>query len=93
MSDSGIGMAPDFIGRVFEPFERERVVETRHIEDTGLGISVAKNVIDHMGGTISLCSARHQGATFTVMLPLTVRTSDGYRSHNETIGRRPAVIT
>lgn len=88
VSDNGIGMAPEFIGRVFEPFEREQVVETRHIEGTGLGMSIVKNVIDHMGGTISLCSARHQGTTFTVMLPLTVRTLDGYQSHNETIERR-----
>ena len=76
IEDNGIGMAPEFVGRIFEPFERERSDETRSIEGTGLGMSITKSIVDQMGGTITVKSERHHGTTFTVDLPLCLERAD-----------------
>ncbi len=70
IEDNGIGMTADFVGRIFDPFERERTDETRGIEGTGLGMSITKSIIDQMGGIIEVSSERHRGTKFTVELPL-----------------------
>ncbi|WP_158539844.1 hybrid sensor histidine kinase/response regulator [Gordonibacter sp. 28C] len=76
IEDNGIGMTADFVGRIFDPFERERTDETRGIEGTGLGMAITKSIIDQMGGTIDVKSERHRGTTFTVELPLRLETAD-----------------
>ena len=76
IDDNGIGMAPEFVGRIFEPFERERSDETRSIEGTGLGMSITKSIVDQMGGAIAVKSERHHGTTFTVDLPLCLERAD-----------------
>lgn len=76
IEDNGIGMTADFVGRIFDPFERERTDETRGIEGTGLGMSITKSIIDQMGGTIEVSSERHRGTKFTVELPLRLETAD-----------------
>ncbi|WP_417341678.1 hybrid sensor histidine kinase/response regulator [Gordonibacter urolithinfaciens] len=76
IEDNGIGMAPEFVGRIFEHFERERSDETRSIEGTGLGMSITKSIVDQMGGAIAVKSERHHGTTFTVDLPLCLERAD-----------------
>lgn len=76
IEDNGIGMAPEFVGRIFEPFERERSDETRSIEGTGLGMPITKSIVDQMGGAIAVKSERHHGTTFTVDLPLCLERAD-----------------
>lgn len=76
IEDNGIGMAPEFVGRIFEPFERERSDETRSIEGTGLGMSITKSIVDQMGGAIAVKSERHHGTTSTVDLPLCLERAD-----------------
>lgn len=76
IEDNGIGMAPEFVGRIFEPLERERSDETRGIEGTGLGMSITKSIVDQMGGAIAVKSERHHGTTFTVDLPLCLERAD-----------------
>lgn len=76
IEDNGIGMAPEFVGRIFESFERERSDETRSIEGTGLGMSITKSIVDQMGGAIAVKSERHHGTTFTVDLPLCLERAD-----------------
>lgn len=76
IEDNGIGMAPEFVGLIFEPFERERSDETRGIEGTGLGMSITKSIVDQMGGAIAVKSERHHGTTFTVDLPLCLERAD-----------------
>ena len=66
--DSGIGMSEEFAARVFEAFEREETATVSGIEGTGLGMTIAKSLVDLMGGTISVESARGEGTTFTVRL-------------------------
>ena len=70
VQDTGYGMSPEFVERLFDPFEREESVEARRIEGTGLGMAITKNVVDMMGGTIEVESAPGKGSTFTVTVPL-----------------------
>ena len=68
--DTGIGMSEAFAGRIFAPFERERTSTVSGIQGTGLGMTITKNILDMMGGTISLVSAPGKGTEFTVRLRL-----------------------
>ncbi len=72
VSDTGIGMTPEFASRVFESFERERTSTVSGIQGTGLGMAITKSIVDLMKGRIDVRTAPGQGTTFTVYLPLTV---------------------
>lgn len=69
VEDNGIGMTASFVERIFEPFEREDGRGRDAVEGTGLGMSIAKNLVDLMGGTISVSSERGRGSRFTLELP------------------------
>ncbi len=73
--DTGIGMSPEFLEHVFEPFERERTSTVSGIQGTGLGMAITRNIVDMMGGTISVVSEVGKGTAFTVSLQF--RTCDG----------------
>ena len=64
--DTGIGMSQDFIKHIFEPFERERNSTASGIQGTGLGMAIAKNIIETMGGTIEVQSEQGKGTEFTI---------------------------
>ena len=69
VSDDGIGMSEEFVERMFEPF----VMEGRsHEQGTGLGMSIVKNVVTMMGGSIEVDSTIGKGTTFTVTLSLRI---------------------
>lgn len=68
VKDTGIGMSREFAEHVFEPFERERTSTVSGIQGTGLGMAITKNIVDMMGGTISVESEEGKGTTFTVAL-------------------------
>ena len=68
--DTGIGMDAEFLERIFDPFEREGNDKTPFIEGTGLGMAITKNIVDLMGGTITVESQPGVGSTFTVIVPL-----------------------
>lgn len=70
VKDTGIGMSPEFVKQVFVPFERERTSTVSGIQGTGLGMAITKNIVDMMGGTISVVSEEGKGTTFTVELQL-----------------------
>ncbi len=70
VKDNGIGMEPEFVDHIFEPFEREASTTTTGIQGTGLGMAITKNIVDMMGGTISVQSKKNQGSEFTVALSL-----------------------
>ncbi len=70
VSDTGIGMSPEFKEHLFEPFERERNSTVSGIQGTGLGMSISKNIIEMMGGTISVESQKGAGSEFTITLTL-----------------------
>lgn len=63
--DTGIGMAPEFLDRIFEPFERERTSTVSGIPGTGLGMSITKNLVELMHGQITVESRKDHGSCFT----------------------------
>ncbi|MDE5789293.1 MAG: response regulator [Clostridia bacterium] len=66
VKDTGIGMSPEFLLHVFEPFEREQTSTVSGIQGTGLGLAITKNIVDLMGGTITVESEMGKGSEFTV---------------------------
>ena len=74
VKDDGIGMTAKFAKRVFEPFERERTSTVSKIQGTGLGMAIAKNIIDMMGGTIDLHTKKGEGTEFVLRLELVLQT-------------------
>ena len=75
--DTGIGMAPEFVARMFEPFEREHNTVTSHTEGVGLGMPITKNFVELMGGSISVESVQGEGTTVVALVPLRVMAEDG----------------
>jgi nitrogen-specific signal transduction histidine kinase/DNA-binding response OmpR family regulator len=70
ISDTGIGIPPEDLDRVFEPFERGNAPNVRSIPGTGLGLTITKLLTQIMGGEILARSVPGQGTTFTVRLLL-----------------------
>ena len=70
IADTGVGIPPEDIDRVFEPFERGRTPDVRSIPGTGLGLTITKLLTQIMGGEIIPRSTVGQGTTFTVRLLL-----------------------
>ncbi|MDO4481460.1 MAG: response regulator [Bacillota bacterium] len=68
VTDTGIGMSEDFIKTIFEPFTREKNSTVSRIEGTGLGMAITKNIVDMMGGTVSVTSRPGAGSEFVVKL-------------------------
>ncbi len=69
-SDTGIGMSPDFVEKVFDSFSRAQDSSVSQVEGTGLGMAIAKNLAELMGGSIRCDSELGVGTTFSVLLPL-----------------------
>ncbi len=76
LKDNGIGMSPEFVEHIFEPFERESTTTQTGIQGTGLGMAITKNIIDMMGGTISVKSELGKGSEFTVELSLKLQDTE-----------------
>jgi signal transduction histidine kinase/integral membrane sensor domain MASE1/ActR/RegA family two-component response regulator len=71
VSDTGIGIEPDFLPRVFERFRQAEAALTRSHRGLGLGLAIVRHLTELHGGTISAASAGEgQGATFTLRIPL-----------------------
>lgn len=69
IADNGIGMSEEFQQHLYEPFSREEQQMEGASSGTGLGASIAKQLVELMGGTMSFTSALGQGTTFTICLP------------------------
>ena len=66
--DNGIGIDEQFQKHIFDSFAREQSVTKSGIQGTGLGLAIVKNIVDMMGGTITLNSEKGKGSEFTVTL-------------------------
>ncbi len=71
-ADTGIGMSEEYQKHIFEPFTQELVDARSSYSGTGLGMSIAKGLIDRMGGTIEFESRSGVGTTFRIVLPFRV---------------------
>ena len=66
IKDTGIGMTKEFLSHIFEPFERERTSTMSGTQGVGLGMSITKNLVDLMGGTIQVFSEVDEGTEFVL---------------------------
>lgn len=68
--DSGIGIPPDQLQKLFKPFQQLDTSSTRRFEGTGLGLAISKGLVEKMNGTLSIESHPREGSTFSVALTL-----------------------
>lgn len=68
VQDTGIGMSEDYLRHIFEPFTREESSTVNGIQGTGLGMAITKNIVDMMGGTITVKSKKDEGTEFRISL-------------------------
>ena len=69
VSDQGLGIAPEELDRIFDPYQRVNSTATRRIKGTGLGLYIVRHLVERLGGTIRVESSLGRGSTFTVSLP------------------------
>ena len=72
ISDNGLGMSADFKDTIFDAFTRAESSMTNKIQGTGLGMAIAKNLVEAMGGTIDVESELGQGSCFEVLIDLRI---------------------
>ena len=95
VQDSGIGIAPDVAARLFQPFVQADSSTTREFGGTGLGLAIGRQLVNLMGGEITLSSDVGVGSTFAFTVPLAVRPSDTFAplsAENALKGTRILVI-
>ncbi|WP_405346208.1 amino acid permease [Ruminococcus sp.] len=79
VSDTGIGMSPEFAEHIFDAFERERSRTVNNIQGTGLGMAITKNFVDMMGGKILVQTEQDKGTTFTIRLTFPLASEEDVR--------------
>ena len=72
VADTGIGMSPEYMETMYQPFSRQIDSRVNSIQGTGLGLAITKQMVDLMGGTIDCQSEQGKGTTFTVTLDIPV---------------------
>ena len=70
VADTGIGMSPEFMATMYQPFSRQIDSRVNSIQGTGLGLAITKQMVDLLGGTIDCQSEHGKGTTFTVVLDI-----------------------
>ncbi len=72
VDDTGIGMTPEYMKTMYQPFSRQTDSRVNSIQGTGLGLAITKQMVDLMGGTIDCQSEQGKGTKFTVVLDIPV---------------------
>ena len=72
VSDTGIGMSPEFMEKMFEPFSRQTDSRVNSIQGTGLGLAITRQMVELMNGTIDCRSEVGKGTTFTIVLDIPI---------------------
>ncbi len=70
IADTGIGMDPSFLPKIFDSFTQENSSRSSRFGSTGLGMAITKNIVELMNGTISVTSEKGKGSEFTVVVSL-----------------------
>ncbi len=82
--DIGLGISPEFIEHIFEPFTQENEKNRSEYGGTGLGMSITKKLTDKMGGKITVESEKDKGTTFDVIIPFEIGKSEEKEKNEET---------
>ena len=72
VEDTGIGMTPEFLKKMYQPFSRQTDSRVNSIQGTGLGLAITKQMVELMNGTIECQSELEKGTTFTITLDLPI---------------------
>ena len=76
VADTGIGMSKEFAAHIFDAFERERTETVSKIQGTGLGMSITKNLVELMGGTVTVQTEKDKGTEFLLRLQFPLASGD-----------------
>ncbi len=77
VADTGIGVAPDALDRIFEPFSQAHLSTAREYGGTGLGLTIARRLVELMGGSLTVSSELGVGSTFCFELPVAISPTAG----------------
>ena len=72
VADTGIGMDPEFMATMYQPFSRQVDSRVNSVQGTGLGLTITKQMVELLGGTIDCTSEQGKGTTFTIILDIPV---------------------
>lgn len=86
VTDTGCGISPEFMQRIFESFEQGDAHAQRGSKGTGLGLAITKRLVELMGGRISVCSVVGSGSTFVVDVPFEVPGGEGGAGSSDSCG-------
>ncbi len=92
IKDTGIGMSPEFLKHLFEPFEREHTATVSGIQGTGLGLAITKNIVDMMNGSITVTSEVGKGSEFVVSFRFRVKNDTDNAEHPEKLINLRALV-
>ena len=70
VADTGLGIEPEQVSKIFDKFYRIKNEKTRYITGTGLGLAIVKATVEGLGGRVEVVSKPGEGSTFTVLIPL-----------------------
>lgn len=90
--DTGVGMSPEFMDKLFQPFERVQDTTVSKIAGTGLGMAITKNLVDLMNGDIQVESELGIGSVFSVTLPLQLQNAPLEQVPPEFAGARTLIV-
>jgi PAS domain S-box-containing protein len=91
--DTGIGMTPEQIARLFEPFAQAEVSTAQRFGGTGLGLAISRRLCQMMGGDITVTSSPGEGSTFVVELPVLLSGSPQPAAPGERLPAAPRSVT
>lgn len=92
IADTGFGIKEEDLGNIFSAFSRIESSENHHIEGTGLGLTLCKQLLTMMGGDISVESEYGKGSTFTVDVPQTVNSTESMKEVMNSAGHYEVLI-